>query len=62
MRGYPIPRVTGQMDFQSRQAIRAYQQGQGVAVTGGPSAALLADLRAASSALLPTRRPDPRTS
>ncbi|MEY6432921.1 peptidoglycan-binding domain-containing protein [Thioalkalicoccus limnaeus] len=46
LRGYQIPRVTGQMDTQSRQAIRDYQQGQGVAVTGEPSAALLADLRA----------------
>ena len=49
MRGYPIPRVTGEMDAQTRQAIREYQQGQGVAVTGKPSAALLAELRVASS-------------
>ncbi len=53
MRGYPIPRVTGQMDAQTRQAIREYQQGQGVAVTGEPSAALLAQLRAASREPVP---------
>lgn len=54
LRGYPIPRVTGQMDSQTRQAIREYQQGQGVAVTGAPSAALLAELRAASGEPVPT--------
>ena len=54
LRGYPIPRVTGQMDAPSRQAIREYQQGQGVAVTGEPSATLLAELRAASSEPVPT--------
>jgi peptidoglycan hydrolase-like protein with peptidoglycan-binding domain len=53
MRGYPIPRVTGQMDAQTRQAIREYQQGQGVAVTGEPSATLLAELRAASREPVP---------
>ena len=53
LRGYPIPRVTGQMDSQTRQAIRDYQQGQGVAVTGEPSAALLTELRAASSEPVP---------
>ena len=54
LRGYPIPRVTGQMDSQTRQAIREYQQGQEVAVTGAPSAALLAELRAASGEPVPT--------
>jgi peptidoglycan hydrolase-like protein with peptidoglycan-binding domain len=49
LRGYPIPRVTGQMDTQSRQAIRDYQQGQGVVVTGEPSTSLLAELRAVRS-------------
>lgn len=53
LRGYQIPRVTGQMDAQSRQAIRDYQQGQGVAVTGEPSAALLADLRAVRTEPVP---------
>lgn len=53
LRGYPIPRVTGQMDSQTRQAIREYQQGQGVAVTGEPSAALLAELRATSDESIP---------
>ena len=52
-RGYPIPRVTGQMDSQTREAIREYQQGQGVAVTGEPSAALLAELRAVASEPVP---------
>ena len=54
LRGYPIPRVTGQMDSQTRQAIREYQQGQGVAVTGAPSSAMLAELRAASGEPVPT--------
>ena len=54
LRGYPIRRVTGQMDSQSRQAIRDYQKGQGVAVTGEPSTALLADLRAVGSEPVPT--------
>jgi peptidoglycan hydrolase-like protein with peptidoglycan-binding domain len=54
LRGYPIPRVTGQMDSQTRQAIREYQQGQGAAVTGAPSAALLAELRAASGEPVPS--------
>ncbi len=53
MRGYPIPRVTGQMDSQTRQAIREYQEGRGVAVTGEPSENLLAELRAASSEPVP---------
>lgn len=53
VRGYPIPTVSGQMDAQTRQAISEYQQGQGVAVTGEPSAALLAELRAASAELAP---------
>lgn len=49
VRGYPIPTISGQMDTQTRQAISEYQQGQGVAVTGEPSTALLAELRAASA-------------
>ena len=53
LRGSPIPRITGQMDSQSRQAIRDYQQGQGVAVTREPSAALLAELRAVGSEPVP---------
>jgi peptidoglycan hydrolase-like protein with peptidoglycan-binding domain len=53
MRGYPIPRVTGEMDAQTHQAIREYQQGQGVAATGEPSATLLSELRAASSEPVP---------
>ncbi|MDO9599149.1 MAG: peptidoglycan-binding domain-containing protein [Azoarcus sp.] len=53
LRGYPIPTVSGQMDAQTRQAIGEYQQGQGVAVTGEPSAALLAELRAASAETAP---------
>jgi peptidoglycan hydrolase-like protein with peptidoglycan-binding domain len=41
------------MDSKTRQAIREYQQGQGVAVTGEPSGTLLAELRAASSEPVP---------
>lgn len=53
VRGYPIPTISGRMDAQTRQAIGEYQQGQGVAVTGEPSAALLAELRSASAELAP---------
>jgi peptidoglycan hydrolase-like protein with peptidoglycan-binding domain len=53
LRGYPIPLVSGRMDSQTRQAIREYQQGQGVPVTGEPSLALLDELRAASAESTP---------
>lgn len=46
-RGHPIPLVTGRMDAQTRQAIREYQQGRGLQVTGEPSVALLEELGAA---------------
>jgi peptidoglycan hydrolase-like protein with peptidoglycan-binding domain len=49
LRGYAIHRVSGRMDAQTRQAIREYQQGQGVPATGEPSTALLDELRDASA-------------
>lgn len=49
VRGYPIPLISGRMDAPTRQAIREYQQGQGVPVTGEPSQALLEELRIASA-------------
>lgn len=49
LRGYPIPLISGQMDAPTRQAIREYQQGQGVPVTGEPSQALLDELRTGSA-------------
>lgn len=49
LRGYPIPRVNGRMDEQTRAAIREYQQGQGVPVTGEPSVRLRDEMRAASA-------------
>lgn len=49
LRGYPIPKVTGRMDAQTQAAIRNYQRGQGVQVTGEPSARLRDELRAASA-------------
>lgn len=49
LRGYPIPRVSGRMDAQTEAAIRDYQLGQGVQVTGEPSARLRDELRAASA-------------
>lgn len=48
-RGYPIPLISGRMDEPTRQAIGEYQQGQGVAVTGEPSEALLEALRVGSA-------------
>jgi peptidoglycan hydrolase-like protein with peptidoglycan-binding domain len=48
-RGYAIPQVSGRMDAQTRQAIREYQQGQGVSATGEPSTALLDELRDADT-------------
>ncbi|AGA34987.1 Peptidoglycan-binding domain 1 [Thioalkalivibrio nitratireducens DSM 14787] len=48
-RGYAIAVVSGRMDTQTREAIREYQQGRGVPVTGKPSPALLAELRAADA-------------
>lgn len=48
-RGYPIPLASGRMDAPTRQAIREYQQGQGVSVTGEPSQALLDALRTGSA-------------
>lgn len=52
-RGYPIPLVSGRMDAPTRQAIREYQQGQGVSVTGEPSQALLDALRTGSADTTP---------
>ena len=52
-RGYPIPLVSGRMDAPTRQAIREYQQGQGVSVTGVPSQALLDTLRTGSADTTP---------
>jgi peptidoglycan hydrolase-like protein with peptidoglycan-binding domain len=52
-RGYPIPLVSGRMDAPTRQAIREYQQGQGVSVTGEPSQALLDTLRTGSADTTP---------
>jgi peptidoglycan hydrolase-like protein with peptidoglycan-binding domain len=49
VRGYPVPLISGRMDAPTRQAIREYQQGQGVPVTGEPSQALLDELRAGSA-------------
>lgn len=49
LRGYPIPQVSGHMDAPTRAAIREYQQGQGVMVTGMPSAMLRDELLAASA-------------
>lgn len=49
VRGYPVPLISGRMDAPTRQAIREYQQGQGVPVTGEPSQALLEELRAGSA-------------
>jgi len=48
-RGYPIPLISGRMDAPTRKAIGEYQQGQGVAVTGEPSDALLEALRIGSA-------------
>lgn len=48
-RGYPVPLISGRMDAPTRQAIREYQQGQGVPVTGEPSQALLDALRTGSA-------------
>jgi peptidoglycan hydrolase-like protein with peptidoglycan-binding domain len=53
LRGYPIPLVSGRMDAPTRQAIREYQQGQGVPVTGEPSQALLDELHSASAEPVP---------
>lgn len=53
LRGYPIPMVSGRMDAPTRQAIREYQQGQGVPVTGEPSQALLDELRRAGAEPVP---------
>lgn len=52
-RGYPIPLISGRMDAPTRQAIREYQQGQGVSVTGEPSQALLDALRTGSADTTP---------
>lgn len=52
-RGYPIPLVSGRMDAPTRQAIREYQQGQGVSVSGEPSQALLDALRTGSADTTP---------
>lgn len=49
VRGYPVPLISGRMDAPTRQAIREYQQGQGVPATGEPSQALLDELRAGSA-------------
>lgn len=49
LRGYAIPQISGRLDTQTRQAIREYQQGQGVPATGEPSTALLDELRDASA-------------
>ncbi|MDA7088449.1 peptidoglycan-binding domain-containing protein [Pseudomonas sp. SA3-5] len=54
LRGYPIPLVSGQMDAQTRQAIREYQQGRGVPATGEPSQTLLDELRVASAEQAPS--------
>ena len=53
VRGYPIPLISGRMDAPTRQAIREYQQGQGVPVTGEPSQALLEALRIGSAQTMP---------
>jgi peptidoglycan hydrolase-like protein with peptidoglycan-binding domain len=53
LRGYRIPRVSGRMDADTRQAIEEYQRGQGVRVTGEPSRELLDALRAASAEAAP---------
>lgn len=53
VRGYPIPLVSGRMDAPTRQAIRGYQQGQGVPVTGEPSQTLLDELRTGSADAAP---------
>lgn len=53
VRGYPIPLISGRMDAPTRQAIREYQQGQGVPVTGEPSQALLEELRIGSADTTP---------
>lgn len=52
-RGYSIPLISGRMDTPTRQAIREYQQGQGVSVTGEPSQALLDALRTGSADTTP---------
>lgn len=52
-RGYPIPLISGRMDAPTRQAIREYQQGQGVSVTGEPSQTLLDALRSGSAEVTP---------
>lgn len=53
VRGYPIPLISGRMDAPTRQAIREYQQGQGVPMTGEPSQALLEELRTGSAEATP---------
>jgi peptidoglycan hydrolase-like protein with peptidoglycan-binding domain len=53
VRGYPIPLISGRMDAPTRLAIREYQQGQGVPVTGEPSQALLDELRIGSADATP---------
>lgn len=53
VRGYPVPLISGRMDAPTRQAIREYQQGQGVPVTGEPSQTLLDALRSGSADATP---------
>src|SRR5690606_23996602 len=53
-RGYTIDAVTGDLDAQTRNAIMQYQADAGMAVTGQPSAALLAHMRASG----PQQGPD----
>lgn len=44
-RGYSIPGLGGEMNQATREAIRDYQRGSGLAVTGEPSQALLDEMR-----------------
>ncbi len=49
-RGYSIPGTGGQMNPETREAIRDYQRGRGLTVTGEPSRALLDEMRAVDDA------------
>lgn len=50
-RGYDVPVVTGDMDFQTVAAIRKFEQDQRLLVTGKPSAPLLERIRSTESTL-----------